>query len=136
MSERAAEGSAATRCTTCYGTGEIGTDNGPTVCHDCFGEGRQLDSLERTEWRLRDIERAHQGTTQAADGEIRWLIYELRRTREALLHILSRSQDDSAVDGLGAEVQFLANRALGLYEIGPAESRDGAGASAVSAPQR
>ena len=40
--------SAATRCTTCYGTGEIGTDNGPTVCHDCFGEGRQLDSLERT----------------------------------------------------------------------------------------
>jgi hypothetical protein len=133
MSERAAEGSAATRCTTCYGTGEIGTDNGPTVCHDCFGEGRQLDSLERTEWRLRDIERAHQGTTQAADGEIRWLIYELRRTREALLHILSRSQDDSAGDGLGAEISFLANRALGLYEIGPAESREG---GAASPPQR
>jgi hypothetical protein len=135
MSERAAEGSAATRCTTCYGTGEVGTDNGPTVCHDCFGEGRQLDSLERTEWRLRDIERAHQGTTQAADGEIRWLIYELRRTREALLHILSRSQDDSVGDGLGAEISFLANRALGVYEIGPAESRD-VGASPAAAPQR
>jgi hypothetical protein len=110
----------------------MGTDNGPTVCHDCFGEGRQLDSLERTEWRLRDIERAHQGTTQAADGEIRWLIFELRRTREALLHILSRSQDDSVIDGLGAEIQFLANRALGLYEIGPAE----AAVSSAPAPQR
>jgi len=121
MSERAAQGDAATNCTTCYGTGEIGTDNGPTVCHDCFGEGRQLDTLERTEWRLRDIERAHQGTTEAADGEIRWLIFELRRTREALLHILSRSQEDSVPGGLGEEIQFLANRALGLYEISAVE---------------
>ena len=124
MSERAREKGAAAQCTTCHGTGDIGTDNGPAVCHDCFGEGRQLDSLERTEWRLRDIERAHQGTTLVADSEIRWLVFELRRTREALLHILSRSQDENAPDGLGAEVQFLANRALGLYEIGPADSRD------------
>src|SRR3569832_2339225 len=77
MSERAAEGSAATRCTTCYGSGEIGTDNGPTVCHDCFGEGRQLDSLERTEWRLRDIERATQAPSEHA-VELRWLVFVLR----------------------------------------------------------
>jgi hypothetical protein len=111
MSELASE-----RCASCHGAGEIGTDNGPSVCPDCFGEGRQMDSLERTEWRLRDIERAHQAPSEVA-VEVRWLIFELRRTREALLQILSRCQDDSATEGLAAEIQFLANRALGLYEI-------------------
>jgi len=106
----------AVRCATCHGAGEIGTDNGPTVCPDCFGEGRQLDSLERTEWRLRDIERANQAPSEHA-VEIRWLVFELRRTREALLQILSRCQDDAAAGGLAQELQFLANRALGLYEI-------------------
>jgi hypothetical protein len=109
------------RCTSCHGAGEIGTDNGPTVCPDCFGEGRQLDSLEHTEWRLRDIERAHaqQGSAHGCDGEVRWLIFELRRTREALLQILSRCQDDSATSTLAAEIQFAANRALGLYGVRP-----------------
>lgn len=114
MSESAAE-----RCTSCHGAGEIGTDNGPTVCPDCFGEGRQLDSLERTEWRLRDIERAHTGTSHGCDGEVRWLIFELRRTREALVHVLSRCQDDGDANGLAAELRFTANRALGLYGIEP-----------------
>jgi hypothetical protein len=115
MNEQALE-----RCTSCHGAGESGTDNGPTVCPDCFGEGRQLDSLERTEWRLRDIERAHQGTAHGCDGEVRWLVFELRRTREALLQILSRCQDDSANSSLAAEIQFAANRALGLYGVHPA----------------
>jgi hypothetical protein len=114
MSEPASE-----RCTSCQGAGEIGTDNGPTVCPDCFGEGRPLDSLERTEWRLRDIERAHQGTSHGCDGEVRWLVFELRRTREALVQILSRCQDDSDTNGLAAEIQYTANRALGLYGIEP-----------------
>jgi hypothetical protein len=105
------------RCSSCHGAGEIGTENGPTVCPDCFGEGRQLDSLERTEWRLRDIERAHQASSESS-VEVRWLIFELRRTREALLQILSRCQDEGP-EGLGAEVRFVANRALGLYEIRP-----------------
>jgi hypothetical protein len=110
---------ASARCTSCQGAGEIGTDNGPTVCPDCFGEGRTLDSLERTEWRLRDIERVHRGPSpHGCDGEVRWLIFELRRTREALVRILSRCQDGDA-NGLAAEVQYTANQALGLYEIEP-----------------
>lgn len=106
------------RCKSCQGAGEIGTENGPVACPDCFGEGRQLDSLERTEWHLRDIERAHGGAVHGCEADVRWLIFELRRSREALLQILSRCQDDETV-GLSVELRFLANRALGLYEIGP-----------------
>ena len=108
-------------CKSCYGAGEIGTDNGPTTCPDCFGEGRQLDSLERTEWRMRDIERAHPGATHGCEGELRWLIFELRRTREALLQILSRCQDDGGAVQLASEIQVTANRALGLYGVRPAD---------------
>jgi hypothetical protein len=108
-------------CKSCSGAGEIGTDNGPATCPDCFGEGRQLDSLERTEWRMRDIERAHPGATHGCENEMRWLIFELRRTREALLQILSRCQDDSGTAQLAAEIQFTANRALGLYGVRPAD---------------
>jgi hypothetical protein len=116
-------------CRSCQGTGEIGTDNGPMSCPDCFGQGRQLDSLERTEWRLRDIERAHQGTAPGGDADVRWLVFELRRSREVLLQILSRCQEDDGAgerrgegpsghgDGVAAEIRFLANRALGLYPI-------------------
>jgi hypothetical protein len=111
--------SAVDRCTSCHGSGELGTDYGPVTCPDCFGEGRQLGSLERTEWRLRDIERNHRGATHGCTADIRWLIHELRQSREALVHILSRCQDESAgPPELAAAVQFAANRALGLYSVG------------------
>ena len=97
---------------------EIGTDYGPVPCHDCFGEGRQLASLERTEWRLRDIERNHRGGTHGCEADVQWLIHELRQSREALLEILSRCQDEAAgAPDLSAAVQFAANRALGLYSV-------------------
>lgn len=125
----------AQRCTSCQGAGELGTDNGPIVCPDCFGDGRQLDSLARIEWRLRDIERAHETTSHGCEADMRWLVFELRRSREALLRILSRCQEEAASgDGDGAgvaaagsestaahtlavELQYAAIRALGLYEI-------------------
>lgn len=108
------------RCTTCHGGGEIGTDYGPTTCPDCFGEGRQLGSLERVEWRLRDIERKHQDGTHACEPDVRWLVHELRQCREALVHILSRCHDESATaPALASAVQFAANRALGLYSVNP-----------------
>lgn len=106
------------RCASCHGGGEIGTDYGPVTCPDCFGEGRQLGSLERIEWRLRDIERNHKSGTHGCEPDVHWLIHELRRSREALVHILARCQDESAgPPELAAAVQFAANRALGLYGV-------------------
>jgi len=108
------------RCNSCQGAVELGTDNGPIVCPDCFGEGRQLDSLERVEWRLRDIEQAHQGAAHGCESEVRWLVLELRRSRDALLKILSRCQDASDSEGnLAAAVKYDANQALGLYAVRP-----------------
>jgi hypothetical protein len=110
--------SAVEKCASCHGGGEIGTDYGPVTCPDCFGEGRQMGSLERTEWRLRDIERNHSGGTHGCEPDVRWLIHELRQAREALTHILARCQDESAEPPeLANAVQFAANRALGLYSV-------------------
>jgi hypothetical protein len=108
-------------CASCQGAGEIGTDHGPVDCPDCFGEGRQLDPPTRLEWRLRDIERTHPGGAHGCDADMRWLVFELRRSREALLQILSRCQDDGdgAGGGLSAELRHVANRALGLYPTRP-----------------
>jgi len=78
-----------------------------------------MGSIERTEWRLRDIERNHSAGTHGCETDIRWLIHELRQSREALVHILARCQDESAgPPELAAAVQFAANRALGLYVVG------------------
>lgn len=107
-------------CASCYGTGEIVTDSGPVDCPDCMGVGRTPRG-EVIEWRLRDIERIH--AAHATDGttDVRWLIFELRRHREALLRIFTRCQDlDDAA--LAAELRHLANAALDLYPVERGES--------------
>jgi hypothetical protein len=101
-------------CMTCLGAGEIGTDHGPQRCPSCFGEGRHLGSMERVEWRLRDLERGHQGDAHGCAPDVRWLVYELRRSREALLRILARCDDETG--GLAADIKFSANEVLELYE--------------------
>jgi hypothetical protein len=101
-------------CATCYGTGEIVTDQGSFVCPDCLGRGLPPARGGAMEWRLRDLERAHQGSAHGCEGDMRWLIVELRRSREALVQILTRCQD--ADEPLAREVQYLANEVLGLYE--------------------
>jgi hypothetical protein len=117
---RAMSEAAVNRCVSCLGAGELGTENGPVTCPDCFGEGLQVESPERIEWRLRDIERVHQGSSHGCEADIHWLVQQLRRNREALIQILSRCQDEpSNAWSLGAHVQFVANRALGLYETKP-----------------
>jgi len=110
-------------CKSCSGAGEIGTDNGPATCPDCFGEGRQLDSLERTEWRLRDIEGGHVGGEHGCEADVRWLAFELRRAREALVRIVSRSQDADEDDQLARDVRHVAMDALALYHKVPAASK-------------
>jgi hypothetical protein len=101
-------------CTTCYGTGEIVTDQGGFVCPDCLGQGLPPARGGAMEWRLRDIERAHEGSTHGCEADVRWLVVELRRSREALVRILTRCQD--AEGEAIRDIQFVANEVLGLYE--------------------
>jgi len=71
---------------------------------------------ERVEWRMRDIERAHRGDTHGCARDMNWLVFELRRSREALQRILARCQDEDAGNALAEEVKFVANQVLELYE--------------------
>jgi hypothetical protein len=100
---------------TCQGSGEVGTDQGPAACPDCFGEGRLAGRGAPFEWRLRQIERRHQAAGGEVTSDVVWLIHELRRSHEALTGILTRCQDAEEADPLAAEIKFLANEALHLY---------------------
>ena len=110
-------------CATCYGQGEVVTDQGPLVCRDCMGHGKLAGRVELYEWRLREIERGHGGGGHGCEEDVRWLVAELRRSRETLLRIFARCQDAPEGDALGAEVRHLANACLGLYAIAPDDSK-------------
>ena len=103
-------------CSTCYGTGEIVSEQGATVCPDCFGDGNPLGSGAKMEWRLREIERVHRGSGRDDEADVLWMAQELRRCRDALLHILARCQDAEEGDALATDVKYRANEALGLYD--------------------
>jgi hypothetical protein len=91
-------------CATCYGTGEVVLDHGATPCPDCFGDGKGTN----VEWRLRALEQQHDS------ADVKWLIHELRKSRETLLLILTLCQDAEPND-LVKEIQFRTNETLGLY---------------------
>lgn len=109
----------ANRCLTCQGAGEIGTEAGPAACPDCFGDGGPLGQGAKLEWRLRQIEQAHLGTGVEGDADVVRLVHELRRSREALVAILTRCQDAEDGDTFAAEIRYRANEALGLYARSP-----------------
>ena len=92
---------AAETCATCYGSGEVVTDQGPLVCRDCMGHGKLAGRLELFEWRLRELERGHLGSAHGCEDDIRWLAAEVRRSRDALLQILARCQDAAEGDSAG-----------------------------------
>jgi hypothetical protein len=76
----------------------------------------------KMEWRLRQIERAHQGSGSESEGDVLWLVHELRQTRDALLRILARCQDADSSNELSSEIKFRVNEALGLYDAGDEKS--------------
>src|SRR5436305_14329770 len=78
-------------CTTCYGTGEIVTDQGGFVCPDCLGQGLPPARGGAMEWRLRELERAHLGATHRCQGGVRLPIPEPRPSRGAPAQILTPS---------------------------------------------
>jgi hypothetical protein len=113
MTDKAKEGA----CLTCYGTGEIVTENGVSPCADCYGAGRSLDRGTTMEWRLRDLERAYRGLGRESEADVLWLVHELRRSREALVRIVALCDDAADSGQLAFEVKHTANDVLGLYEM-------------------
>jgi hypothetical protein len=102
-------------CMTCHGAGEIPTDFGPEVCPDCQGDQRSPGRRQLLEWRLRDIERVHLGQGHSYEPDVRWLVHQVRTSREALVRILSMSLD-AEPGPFVAEVQHMVNAALEFYE--------------------
>ena len=102
-------------CLTCYGRGETASEHGPTVCPDCFGEGKPPARGTRLEWRLRELERVYREDKSEAAGDILWLVHELRGARDALVRVLARCDDAEDSDAVAREVKYMANEALGLY---------------------
>jgi hypothetical protein len=106
-------------CQTCYGSGEIVTDQGPSACPDCYGDGKAAGNGNKMEWRLRELERSYQSGRNDALADIMWLVHELRRTREALVRILTRCQDAPDGDVVASYTREQAMDALGLYQRTP-----------------
>ena len=115
MSERASA-----QCTTCYGTGEIVSEQGPMTCPHCFGEGGAISGVAKVEWRLREIERLHRGSGLENEADVLWLVHELRRSREVLVRIMALCDDAAPGDALALDVKYRVNDVLGLYEPQPA----------------
>jgi hypothetical protein len=107
------------KCGTCYGEGSVFNDAGTQSCPDCRGTGTTPGRPVLVEHRLRDIEASFRGGGQPSEPDIRWLVFEVRRAREALLQILSRTQDAEEADRIALDVKYVANEALGFYEPSP-----------------
>jgi hypothetical protein len=104
-------------CLTCYGTGEVVTEIGAAACPDCYGNGKPMGHGTTLEWRLRDLERVHRAGSESST-DVLWLVHELRKSREALVRIVTRCEDEGVSD-LAMEVKHLANDVLGLYDLAP-----------------
>lgn len=103
------------KCESCYGQGSLPSDQGPMACPDCGGSGVLPRPDTHVEWRLREIERTFGVGSEEPAQAVRWLAFELRRAREALMEVLALSGEipDSAEL---VRLRFSANRALHLYD--------------------
>ena len=104
-------------CMTCWGTGEGMTSSGPSDCPDCGGAGVLPSRGVLVEWRARDVERAHARGDDEAAVHVRWLLAELRNARRALNEIIALAHDVDDQDRIAQRIRFVANRALGTYDI-------------------
>jgi hypothetical protein len=103
-------------CASCYGTGEVVTEQGGVACPDCFGAGRTGGGGAGIEWKLRALESRYGELGSDVAADVQWLMHEVRRGREALVRILTRCQDANEDDQLARDVRFEVNEALGLYD--------------------
>lgn len=102
-------------CLSCLGTGEVSSERGLARCADCDGSGKIGSLFLRNEQRVREIERRCQRLTGEAQQDTEWLVGELRRTRAALVKVLTAAQDGPEESELLKRILFEANEALGMY---------------------
>lgn len=110
------------QCSSCGGSGEAPTDYGSVDCPDCGGAGTLPSHSVLVDWRARDVERALTRGQLADQADVTWLIAEMRRARAALTEIVALAHDVTDETSISGRIRFVANRALGLYEVGEVES--------------
>jgi hypothetical protein len=71
------------------------------------------------EWRAAAVEQAHGGGQDQIAQDVRWLVFELRRSRLALTKLLALAEE-LGDDPAAQQLRFIANQALGLYPISEA----------------
>jgi hypothetical protein len=108
-------------CLTCLGTGEVSSERGLARCADCDGSGKIGSVFVRNEQRVREIERRAQKLSGEAQQDTEWMVGELRRTRGALVKVMTAAQDGPEDNELLKRILFEANEALGMY---PRASQD------------
>jgi hypothetical protein len=121
---RDASAQARDRCNSCHGTGEIGSETGPAPCPDCGGAGYLPSAHMLVEWRARDIERAHAAEASPTARDIRFLLAELRRARDALTEIAALAQELSDDHPVAARLRYTASQALRLYQVVPEQTQE------------
>jgi hypothetical protein len=112
-------------CETCYGEGQVPTDEGMVACPDCGGAGSLATTATLVEWRLREIERVHGGGVSEMAMDVKWLAFELRRARDALTELLTLT-DELPDSSVATRLRFIANSALRMYEVQDAADPIGA----------
>jgi hypothetical protein len=112
-------------CETCYGEGQVPTDEGLVSCPDCGGAGSLATTATLVEWRLREIERVHGARADEMANDVKWLAFELRRARGALTEVLSLT-DELPESVVSTRLKFIANSALRFYELTDAPDATGA----------
>lgn len=118
-------------CSSCLGSGEMPSDYGSADCPDCGGAGYLPSRHVLTDWRARDIERSLARRDSQEVEDLKWTVAEMRIARAALVEIVALAHDVQDNDVIAQRIRFVANRALGLYEIGDETTRTQQGADAT-----
>lgn len=95
------------------GTGEYPSDYGVVDCPDCGGAGYVLSRKLVIERRLREMERAHDGGLKLKSNDIRWLLTEFKRSRDALRKVAALAHDASQDATVATQIEVVAETALG-----------------------
>ena len=104
-------------CTSCAGSGAVPTDYGLVDCPDCGGAGYLPSRHVLNEWRARDIERGLARGKLPDAADVRWILTELETARDALTQVIALAHDIDDGDAIARRIRFVANKALGLYDV-------------------
>lgn len=110
-------------CEGCMGTGEYPSDYGVVDCPDCGGAGYVPSRKQVIERRLREVERAHDGGLKLKTADVKWLLGEFKRAREALQKVAALAHDAGHDPNVATQIEVVAETALG--ESGRRRVEDG-----------